>query len=36
MDVTEMRKNNSFAALIFIVILDLGMGLAFAMYKSHG
>lgn len=28
-----MRKNSSFAALIFIVILGIGVGLAFATYK---
>ena len=28
-----MRKSSSFAALIFIVILAIGGGLAFAMYR---
>ena len=28
-----MRKSSSFAALIFIVILGIGGGLAFAMYR---
>ena len=28
-----MRKSSSFAALIFIVILGLGVGLAFALYR---
>ena len=31
-----MRKSNSFATLIFIVILGIGVGLAFAMYKGTG
>jgi regulator of protease activity HflC (stomatin/prohibitin superfamily) len=29
-----MRKSSSFATLIFIVILGIGVGLAFAMYRS--
>ena len=29
-----MRKSSSFAALIFIVILGIGGGLAFAMYRA--
>ncbi|MCK9212083.1 MAG: slipin family protein [Ignavibacteriaceae bacterium] len=29
-----MRKNNPFAALIFIIILGIGVGLAFAMYNA--
>jgi regulator of protease activity HflC (stomatin/prohibitin superfamily) len=33
MEVIEMRKSSSFAALIFIVILGIGGGLAFAMYR---
>ncbi|MGD0462947.1 MAG: slipin family protein [Tepidisphaeraceae bacterium] len=33
MEVIEMRKGSSFAALIFIVILGIGGGLAIAMYK---
>ena len=28
-----MRKSSSFAALIFIVILGIGVGLAYAMYR---
>ena len=30
MEVIEMRKSSSFAALIFIVILGIGVGLAYA------
>jgi regulator of protease activity HflC (stomatin/prohibitin superfamily) len=33
MEVIEMRMRNSFAALIFVVILVIGVGLAFAMYR---
>ena len=32
MEVIEMRKGSSFAALIFIVILAIGVALGFAMY----
>ena len=34
MEVIEMRKSSSFAALIFIVIRGIGGGLAFAMYRA--
>ena len=34
MEVIEMRKSSSFAALIFIVILGIGVGLAYAMYSA--
>ncbi len=33
MQVIEMRRSNSFAALIFVVILGIGIGIAFAMYR---
>ena len=33
MEVIEMRKSSSFAALIFIVILGVGVGLAYTMYR---
>src|SRR5208337_2374148 len=33
MEVIEMGKSSSFSALIFIVILGIGGGLAFAMYR---
>jgi regulator of protease activity HflC (stomatin/prohibitin superfamily) len=33
MEVIEMRTSNSFATLIFFVILGIGAGLAFAMYS---
>ena len=33
MEVIEMRQNSSFAALIFIVILGIGIGLAFITFK---
>jgi regulator of protease activity HflC (stomatin/prohibitin superfamily) len=33
MEVIEMRKSSSFASLIFIVILGIGGGLAYAMYR---
>ena len=33
MEVIEMRRSSSFAALIFIVILGIGGGLAFAVYR---
>jgi regulator of protease activity HflC (stomatin/prohibitin superfamily) len=33
MEGIEMRKSSSFAALIFIVILGIGGGLSFAMYR---
>jgi regulator of protease activity HflC (stomatin/prohibitin superfamily) len=33
MEVIKMRKSNSFAALIFIVILGIGGGLALVMYR---
>ena len=36
MEGIEMRKSSSFAALIFIVILGIGVGLAFAVYKATG
>jgi regulator of protease activity HflC (stomatin/prohibitin superfamily) len=34
MEAIEMRKSSSFAALIFVVILAIGGGLAFAVYSS--
>jgi regulator of protease activity HflC (stomatin/prohibitin superfamily) len=34
MEVIEMRKSSSFAALVFIVIFGIGLGLAFAMYSA--
>jgi regulator of protease activity HflC (stomatin/prohibitin superfamily) len=34
MEVIEMRKSSSFASLIFIVILCIGVGLALVMYKA--
>ena len=33
MEVIEMRKSSSFAALIFIVILGIGVGLAYTIYR---
>jgi regulator of protease activity HflC (stomatin/prohibitin superfamily) len=33
MEVIEMRKGSSFAALIFIVILGIGVGLAYTTYR---
>jgi regulator of protease activity HflC (stomatin/prohibitin superfamily) len=33
MEVIEVRNRSSFATLIFIVILGIGVGLAFAMYR---
>jgi regulator of protease activity HflC (stomatin/prohibitin superfamily) len=36
MEVIKMRKSSSFAALIFIVILGIGVGLACAMYSASG
>jgi regulator of protease activity HflC (stomatin/prohibitin superfamily) len=34
MEVSKMRKSNSFASLVFIVILGIGVGWAFVMYKN--
>jgi len=34
MEVIKMRKSNSFASLVFIVILGIGVGSAFVMYKN--
>lgn len=34
MEVIEMRKSSSFAALIFIIIFGIGGGLAYAMYAA--
>jgi Membrane protease subunits, stomatin/prohibitin homologs len=34
MEVIKMRKSNSFASLVFIVILGIGVGSAFVMYRS--
>jgi len=34
MEVIEMRKSSSFAALIFIIILGIGLGLAYTMYSA--
>ncbi len=34
MEASKMRKSNSFASLVFIVILGIGVGLAFVMYKN--
>jgi regulator of protease activity HflC (stomatin/prohibitin superfamily) len=34
MEVIKMRKSSSFATLIFIVILGIGVGLAFAIYSA--
>jgi len=34
MEVIEMRKSSSFAGLIFIVILGIGGGLSFAVYRA--
>jgi regulator of protease activity HflC (stomatin/prohibitin superfamily) len=34
MEVIKMRKSNSFAGLIFIVILGIGGGIAFAVYNA--
>jgi regulator of protease activity HflC (stomatin/prohibitin superfamily) len=34
MEVIEMRKSSSFAALIFIVILGIGVGLAYTLYRA--
>jgi regulator of protease activity HflC (stomatin/prohibitin superfamily) len=34
MEGTEMRKFNSFAALIFVIIVAAGIGIAYAMYSS--
>jgi regulator of protease activity HflC (stomatin/prohibitin superfamily) len=34
MEVIEMRKSSSFAALIFFVIIGIGVGLAFAVYNT--
>ena len=31
-----MRRNGSFAALVFIVILGIGAALAYAMYRVSG
>ncbi len=33
MELSRLRKSSSFAALVFIVILGIGAGLAFAMYR---
>ena len=34
MEAIKMRKSNSFASLVFIVILGIGVGSAFVMYKN--
>jgi hypothetical protein len=34
MEAIEMRKGSSFAALIFFVILGIGGGLAFVVYRT--
>jgi regulator of protease activity HflC (stomatin/prohibitin superfamily) len=34
MEASKMRKSNSFASLVFIVILGIGVGSAFVMYKN--
>ena len=33
-EVIEMKKNNSFSVLIFIIILVIGLGLAYTMHGS--
>ena len=33
-EVLEMRKSSSFAVLVFVVILGIGGGIAFAMYRA--
>ena len=35
MEITEMRKINSFAALIFIVLLAIGIGLSYGLYSGE-
>jgi Membrane protease subunits, stomatin/prohibitin homologs len=34
MEASKMRKSNSFASLVFIVILGIGVGSSFVMYKN--
>jgi regulator of protease activity HflC (stomatin/prohibitin superfamily) len=34
MEVTKMSKSNSFASLVFVVILAIGIGLALVVYRS--
>jgi regulator of protease activity HflC (stomatin/prohibitin superfamily) len=36
MEVIKMRKSSSFASLVFCVILGIGVGLAFAVYRFTG
>lgn len=36
MEVIEMGKSSSFAVLIFVVILGIGGGIAFALYRATG